>query len=580
MQNSILKGISFKENARGVVNNVSSVYGGIFLSSLKTATFLSFGVQMTLTKCNNGMKSNINFKSNRVKSMALNPPILLIDDNQNRIQQVEIIFQFMGYDVKIIGSDNYADYLHEINRVCSIFIGEGIRKQFMILNEIVEMARVPVIFLTDSDEEILVEHVHEKLFHVLSTPLQHLHLFPLLAKLPVNYKNASTVIFDAPKLVLNDAENANALSLITERLKGNSAAMVEIRKMISQVAESDATVLILGESGTGKEVVANALHDASLRRDKPFVPINCGAIPAELLESELFGHEKGAFTGALTARQGRFEMAEGGTLFLDEIGDMPLAMQVKLLRVLQERNFERVGGNKTILCDVRVIAATHRHLENEIKNNRFREDLFYRLNVFPIEMPPLKERVEDIPILIEELITRMAKANRGFVKFTPNALATLMHYEWQGNVRELANLIERLAILHPKGLVDVDDLPAKFKQFRVEAQIDFTMPDLPEDTEDKIKVRQEIVENMTAMTQTTPDEMHALMSHHEYVPETNVVQLPEEGIDLKEYLNTMELELIRQALEECNGVVAHAAKRLNMRRTTLVEKLRKFDLGR
>lgn len=520
----------------------------------------------------------MNFKSNRVKSMALNPPILLIDDNQIRIQQIEIIFQFMGYEVKTISSDNYADYLHEINRVCSIFIGEGIRRQFMILNEIVEMARIPVIFLTDSDEEILVEQIHEKLFHVLPTPLQHSNLLPLLAKLPVN--RSPVLTFEAPKLVLNESENANVLSLVASRLKGNSKAMVEIRKMISQVAESDATVLILGESGTGKEVVANALHDASLRRDKPFVPINCGAIPAELLESELFGHEKGAFTGALTARQGRFEMAEGGTLFLDEIGDMPLAMQVKLLRVLQERNFERVGGNKTIVCDVRVIAATHRHLENEIKNNRFREDLFYRLNVFPIEMPPLKERAEDIPVLIEELITRMVKANRGFVKLTPNALATLMRYEWQGNVRELANLIERLAILYPKGLVDVDDLPAKFKQFRVEAQIDFTMPDLPEDTEDKIKVRQEIVENMTAMTQTTPDEMHALMSHHEYVPETNTVQLPEEGIDLKEYLNTMELELIRQALDECNGVVAHAAKRLNMRRTTLVEKLRKFDLGR
>jgi sigma-54 specific flagellar transcriptional regulator A len=357
--------------------------------------------------------------------------------------------------------------------------------------------------------------------------------------------------------------------------------MVQIRKMIAQVAESDATVLILGESGTGKEVVANALHDASLRREKPFVPINCGAIPAELLESELFGHEKGAFTGALTARQGRFEMAEGGTLFLDEIGDMPLAMQVKLLRVLQERNFERVGGNKTIYCNVRVIAATHRHLENEIKNNRFREDLFYRLNVFPIEMPPLKERAEDIPVLIEELITRMVKANRGFVKLTSNALATLMNYEWQGNVRELANLIERLAIIYPKGLVDVDDLPEKFKQYRTEAKIDFTLPDLPEnnDDEDKIKGRQEIVENMTSMTQTTPDEMFALMSPHEYVPETSV-QLPEEGIDLKEYLNNMEFDLIRQALEECNGVVAHAAKRLNMRRTTLVEKLRKFDLSR
>lgn len=511
--------------------------------------------------------------------MALQPQILLIDDNQTRIQEVEIIFQFMGYEVKTIGSENYADYLHEINRVCSIFIGEGIRKQFMILNEIVEMARIPVIFITDGSEELPVEKVHEKLFHILPTPLRHVHLSPLLTKLTINRIDPVPCIPETQKIVLNTAENSNTLSLIASRLKGNSAAMVQIRKMIAQVAESDATVLILGESGTGKEVVANALHDASLRRDKPFVPINCGAIPAELLESELFGHEKGAFTGALSARQGRFELAEGGTLFLDEIGDMPLPMQVKLLRVLQERTFERVGGNKTIHCDVRVIAATHRNLENEIKNNRFREDLFYRLNVFPIELPPLKERAEDIPLLIEELITRMVQANRGFVKLTPNALATLMNYEWQGNVRELANLIERLAIIYPKALVDVDDLPEKFKQHRMEAKIDFTLPDVPENKHDEIKVRQEIVENVTQMTQTTPDEMHALMSPHEYIPETTV-QLPQEGIDLKEYLNTMEFELIRQALEECNGVVAHAAKRLNMRRTTLVEKLRKFDLAR
>jgi len=511
--------------------------------------------------------------------MALQPQILLIDDNQTRIQEVEIIFQFMGYEVKTIGSENYADYLHEINRVCSIFIGEGIRKQFMILNEIVEMARIPVIFITDESEELPVEKVHEKLFHILPSPLRHTHLSPLLAKLTINRIDPVPCTPETQKIVLNTVENSNTLSLIASRLKGNSAAMVQIRKMIAQVAESDATVLILGESGTGKEVVANALHDASLRRDKPFVPINCGAIPAELLESELFGHEKGAFTGALSARQGRFELAEGGTLFLDEIGDMPLPMQVKLLRVLQERTFERVGGNKTIHCDVRVIAATHRQLENEIKNNRFREDLFYRLNVFPIELPPLKERADDIPMLIEELITRMVQGNRGFVKLTPNALATLMNYEWHGNVRELANLIERLAIIYPKGLVDVDDLPEKFKQHRSEAKIDFTLPDVPENKQDEIKVRQEIVENVTQMTQTTPDEMHALMSPHEYVPETTV-QLPQEGIDLKEYLNTMEFELIRQALEECNGVVAHAAKRLNMRRTTLVEKLRKFDLAR
>ena len=529
--------------------------------------------------------------------MALPSPILLIDDNSSRIQQVEIIFQFMGYEVKTIGSDHYADYLQEINRVCAILIGEGIGRQGSIVNEIVEIAeKIPVIFLTSTavDDHSLAK-VHEKLFDVLPWPVVFTQLQPVLARLPaqrvsqLQHNTRNDLVTLSLPLPLQNPDNCKVSTLIANRLKGNSGSMQLIRRMIAQVAESDATVLILGESGTGKEVVANALHEASLRNGRPFVPINCGAIPAELLESELFGHEKGAFTGALNARQGRFEMAEGGTLFLDEIGDMPLTMQVKLLRVLQERTFERVGGNKTIHCDVRIVAATHRHLEEEIKQNRFREDLFYRLNVFPIEMPPLKQRADVIPILVEELVMRMNLANRGFVRLTPSALATLMHYPWPGNVRELANLIERMAILYPKGLVDVNDLPEKFRQYKVTETVEdeTEIDDGFESEEDEeleiftreIKVRQQIVENVSRTTQTTSEEMQALMRHHEYVPEP-IVQLPEEGIDLKEYLNTMELDLIRQALDECNGVVAHAAKRLNMRRTTLVEKLRKFDLQR
>jgi len=191
---------------------------------------------------------------------------------------------------------------------------------------------------------------------------------------------------------------------IFSSLVGNGPAMQKVKKLIQQVAQTDATVLILGESGTGKEVVAQALHNASTRSQKTFIPINCGAIPGELLESELFGHEKGAFTGAITARKGRFEMAEKGTIFLDEIGDMPLPMQVKLLRVLQERKYERVGGNKSFHCDIRVIAATHRNLEDHIEAGDFREDLFYRLNVFPIEMPSLRERPEDVEPLLNFLI--------------------------------------------------------------------------------------------------------------------------------------------------------------------------------
>ena len=211
-------------------------------------------------------------------------------------------------------------------------------------------------------------------------------------------------------------------------LVGNSRETRRVRKMIEQVAPTEATVLVLGESGTGKEVVARNIHYHSKRRSKPFVPINCGAIPSELLESELFGHEKGSFTGAIGARQGRFELAQGGTIFLDEIGDMPLSMQVKLLRVIQERSFERVGSNKSIKSDVRIVAATHRNLETHIKEGKFREDLYYRLNVFPVEMPRLRDRVEDLPLLINELITRLEHEKNASVRLTPAAVMALCNY--------------------------------------------------------------------------------------------------------------------------------------------------------
>lgn len=282
-------------------------------------------------------------------------------------------------------------------------------------------------------------------------------------RFPVKYPQLSNALQQATVYRNQQQATEQQQGYDYRRLVGNSRAMKAVQTMIDQVSDSDANVLILGESGTGKEVVARNLHHLSTRREKPFVPINCGAIPAELLESELFGHEKGAFTGAITARKGRFEMAEGGTLFLDEIGDMPLPMQVKLLRVLQERSYERVGSNKTLITNVRVIAATHRNLEDHITQGRFCEDLFYRLNVFPIEIPALCERPEDIPLLINELVTRIEYENRGTVRLTAAAIGSLCRYQWPGNVRELANVIERMVILYPYGTVDFDDLPQKFQ---------------------------------------------------------------------------------------------------------------------
>ncbi len=318
------------------------------------------------------------------------------------------------------------------------------------------------------------------------------------------------------------------------RLTGSSASIRRVRASIDQVADFDTNVLVTGPSGTGKELVARTIHDLSERADQPFVPINCGAIPAELLESELFGHEKGAFTGAVNDRTGRFELAEGGTLFLDEIGDMSLDMQVKLLRVLQERSFEKVGSNKTQRCNVRIVAATHRDLRKMVEEGEFREDLFYRLNVYPIEMPPLLKRASDLPQLIGELFTRYSGTGEAELRVSQEAMQVLASYQWPGNVRELGNLVERLAIIKPEGTIEVSDLPPKYLA-----------------DENRVSGQPNVV---SEAMQLTCD-------------------------NLKEHLSSVERELIGQAMAATNGVVAKAARLLSMRRTTLVEKLGKYQLN-
>jgi len=266
----------------------------------------------------------------------------------------------------------------------------------------------------------------------------------------------------------------------------------------------------------------------------------------------LFGHEKGAFTGAISTRKGRFEMAEGGTLLLDEIGDMSLPMQVKLLRVLQERCFERVGGNKSIQCDVRIIAATHRNLAQAIFDGKFREDLFYRLNVFPVELPPLRARTEDLLVLIEEFNQRLVRRGLAPARLTADALNALAGYDWPGNVRELGNLIERLAILYPATPVRVAELP---QQYRKQRKFDESAPP----------------SSLQCMLDGSGDAIDLDAGD-------DLDQLPEGGLNLRDHLADIEVGLIRQALTASDGVVAHAAKLLGMRRTTLVEKLRKYQL--
>jgi len=380
---------------------------------------------------------------------------------------------------------------------------------------------------------------------------------------PVKQRRLSSVLHQA-----QNVRSGHPTQPGTHRFRpsGASRPMRAVHRLVEQVAPFDTNVLILGESGTGKEMVARHIHELSGRAAHPFVPVNCGAIPAYLLESELFGHEKGAFTGALSTRLGRFEFAEGGTLFLDEIGDMSLQMQVKLLRVLQERTFERVGSNKTIRCNVRIIAATHRDLDAAIVAGRFREDLYYRLNVFPLQMPPLRERLDDLPGLIEHLVQRQGQSGGRKIQLDPSAMDCLARNRWPGNVRELANLLERLAILFPAQTITAADLPDRYRSLAgwlgSEARID---------------ARPEPVAETPAFEE--PQAAEADSGEVAYEMLDVEAALPRGGIDLKDHMSAIEIGLIRKALEEADGTVAGAARLLRIRRTTLVEKLRKYRLS-
>ncbi|MCE3010669.1 MAG: sigma-54 dependent transcriptional regulator [Proteobacteria bacterium] len=316
-----------------------------------------------------------------------------------------------------------------------------------------------------------------------------------------------------------------------DKIIGRSEGIQNVLSLIERVSDSDSTVLVTGESGTGKELIAKAVHYNSNRADQPFVAINCGAIPSELLESELFGHVKGAFTGAISNRIGRFELADGGTIFLDEIGDLEPALQVKLLRVLQERSFEPVGGTKSVQVNVRVIAATNKNLEDLVEKGLFREDLYYRLNVIPMTIPALRDRKADIPLLMSHFMEQFNRTKgRKLSGIHPEAMECLVNYAWPGNIRELENLVERIAILKGQGTIEVNDLPAKYRASA-------TMP-------------------VTAKS----------------------FEIPDEGLDFNTAVDQFENQLILRALEKTNWNRNQAAQMLRLNRTTLVEKIKKKGL--
>ncbi len=469
--------------------------------------------------------------------------LLVVDQDCSRSRKLKTIFEFLDYPAAAFcGTEDWSEVVAGDTPFSAAMVGVGsseVTAASVVTSLRKQRPGLPIFLL--QDENIAPRVLKQEVQGVLEFPFRYQKVQELMRK-------------------IRGMDVAGLQSTLHDKsfrgMVGNSSHIQELRRLITQVAGSDASVLVTGESGTGKEVVARSIHHLSSRRSGPFVPVNCGAIPAELLESELFGHEKGAFTGAISARSGRFEMARGGTLFLDEIGDMPLPMQVKLLRVLQERTFERVGSNRSIAADVRVIAATHQNLDQLVLEGRFRMDLLYRLNVFPIQILPLRDRVDDIQPLIGEFLDRMQREGRGSINLTSCAIAALSKYPWPGNIRELANVVERLAILHPHQTIRWFELPEKYRV-----------------NEDWVSAA---IETQNAEQQGSPcDENNALWARP-----GSVHQLPESGIDLRKYVSTIEREMIEQALAASEGVVAKAAKQLKLQRTTLVEKMRKYKIHR
>jgi len=376
----------------------------------------------------------------------------------------------------------------------------------------------------------------------------------------------------------------------TGNILGSSSELTQLRGLIKQCAASDAPVLLRGQSGTGKELVSRALHSHSVRASNPFVAINCGAIPDQLLESELFGHRRGAFTGATCDRKGRFELAHKGTLFLDEIGDMPSQLQVKFLRVLEEKVIQPLGGTSEIEVDVRIVAATHRDLEEMVTEGEFREDLLYRLNVLPIRIPPLSQRKEDIPELLDHFSESFAVNNKR-VSFTRRSLLLLQAYSWPGNVRELSNLVQRFSVLYPGKTIELSKIPEEFLSQELIHMAGFSedstieeQSDVSPGEKDDLRSFHE-VEEETSLNDSLPQANNeegvdfSANDFEQIIELSNTIStLPDAGVPTKDILNNLESNLIRTALDQTNGNVSKASELLQMGRTSLIQKINKYHL--
>lgn len=454
--------------------------------------------------------------------------ILIVDDEASLRTALFRALDRRGFQVITAASKKEAETISQSDKPIDLALvdlrlpdGDGIELMTTLKSL---QKNIQVIILTGFGSiEVAVEATRRGAFHFVTKPFNLDEILSLIERA----LNQSQL----------EQENSQLRSALHNRYRfdnivGQSDQLMGVLQLIERVADSESTVLVTGESGTGKELVAKAIHYNSSRSSKPFVPINCGAIPSELLESELFGHIKGSFTGAISNRIGRFEMASEGTLFLDEIGDMSPSLQVKLLRVLQERKFEPVGGAKTIDANVRVIAATNIDLERAVEEGRFREDLFYRLNVIPIRIPALRERRSDVPLLVTHFMESFNKSRkRQLTGVSDEAMAHLFNYSWPGNIRELENLVERIAILKGEGMVEINDLPEKYRNS-------------PSETQESL----------------------------------SPVDIPEAGMDFNSAVDSYENALILKALEKTGWNRNQAALLLKLNRTTLVEKIKKKGL--
>jgi two-component system NtrC family response regulator len=449
--------------------------------------------------------------------------ILIVDDEKNYLVVLEALLSAEGYE--IITADNVKDALRlmeesDLDLVLTDMKMPGMSGMDLLVESKRRKPEVPVIMMTAYGTiEMAVEAMKKQAYDYITKPFQNEELKLTIKKALENYRLIK--------------ENRRLSEALSERHRyrniiGKSRPMLQIYDLIDKVAQSKASVLITGASGTGKELIAKAIHYEGPRRGRPFISVNCGALTETLLESELFGHEKGAFTGAVALKKGRFELADGGTLFLDEVGDMPPSLQVKLLRVLQEMEFERVGGTKTLKVDVRVLSASNRNLKEDVSRGLFREDLYYRLNVIHIDVPPLRERLEDIRLLVNHFIKKYRKDEaKDKIELSPEVWQTLYAHSWPGNIRELENVIERAVVLNSDGVIELKDLPAEFSKRHEELDVDrFVPPDAP----------------------------------------------------LQTVLEEVEEKMIRRALRQSDNVQSHAAERLGITKSLIQHKMKKYNI--